>query len=290
MGLIASRARNTATAERNVDDRVVEGFGEEWTRFDQSVLAPGELAEMASAYFAIFPFAELPADAVGMDVGCGSGRWARVVAPRVGRLCCVDASDSALAVAEKNLAEFSNVTFHHATASALPFGDETMDFGYCLGVLHHVPNTEAALRHCVAKLRPNAPFLLYLYYAFDNRPHWFRALWRASEGVRYVVSRSPFGVRYGLSQVLAAVVYWPLSRLARLVEHAGGSVEHFPLSVYRNRSFYVLRTDALDRFGTRLEQRFTRTAIEDMMVRAGLRDVRFSQSAPYWCAVGYKAA
>jgi hypothetical protein len=49
-----------------------------------------------------------------------------------------------------------------------------------------------------------------------------------------------------------------------------------------------MRTDALDRFGTRLEQRYTRRQIEDMMRQAGLERIRFSEHEPYWCAVGYK--
>jgi hypothetical protein len=51
-----------------------------------------------------------------------------------------------------------------------------------------------------------------------------------------------------------------------------------------------MRTDALDRFGTRLEKRFTTKQIRDMMERAGLEDIVFSQTVPYWCAVGRKSA
>ena len=47
-----------------------------------------------------------------------------------------------------------------------------------------------------------------------------------------------------------------------------------------------MRTDALDRFGTRLEQRFTKNQIQKMMEVAGLRDIVFSNKVPYWCAVG----
>jgi len=49
-----------------------------------------------------------------------------------------------------------------------------------------------------------------------------------------------------------------------------------------------MRTDALDRFGTRLEQRFTRAEITRMMRDAGLENIRFSDGFPYWCAVGFK--
>ena len=82
---------------------VVDGFGDEWSRFDQSALAGEELQAMFDDYFSIFPWNKVSKTAVGIDIGCGSGRWARLVAPRVGTLHCVDASADALAVAAKNL-------------------------------------------------------------------------------------------------------------------------------------------------------------------------------------------
>ncbi len=51
-----------------------------------------------------------------------------------------------------------------------------------------------------------------------------------------------------------------------------------------------MRNDALDRLGTRLEHRFTRDEIDAMMRAAGLERVQFNDHAPYWCAVGYRAA
>ena len=103
-----------------------------------------------------------------------------------------------------------------------------------------------------------------------------------------MVSRLPHGPRYAVSQALAAGVYWPLARTAKLVARLGGPAEALPLAYYRDRSFYVMRNDALDRFGTRLEQRFTRVEIADMMARAGLERMEFNDAAPYWCAVGYR--
>lgn len=275
---------------KNIDEAVVRGFGDEWSRFNHANFVGDEFEDAFSAYFSLFPWEELPPNAEGFDLGCGSGRWARGVAPRVGRLHCIDASVDALNVARRNLAQQRNVQFHHASVDHLPLADESMDFGYCLGVLHHVPNTQAGVIEAVRTLKPGAPFLLYLYYSFDNQPSWYRAIWRGSEALRFVISRAPSGLRYALSQVLAAGVYFPLSRLARLLEKAGLNVESFPLANYRNRSMYVMRTDALDRFGTRLEQRFSREEIEGLMKTAGLRDIRFREAVPFWCALGYKSA
>jgi SAM-dependent methyltransferase len=273
---------------KNLAEDVVEGFGDEWTRFDQQPLSEAELEQMFQAYFRIFPWESLGPDSVGFDAGCGSGRWARLVAPRVGRLICIDASAEAIKVAKRNLESQSHCEFHVASVDSMPVSEASMDFGYSLGVLHHVPDTAQALGTCVSKLKPGAPFLLYLYYAFDNRPLWFRLLWRVSEPARYLLSRAPNGVRYAGSQVIAALIYWPLARTAQALERLGLHADAFPLSYYRDRSFYVMRNDALDRFGTRLEQRFSRDEIGDLMRAAGLDDVEFSEFPPYWCAVGRK--
>jgi hypothetical protein len=95
-------------------------------------------------------------------------------------------------------------------------------------------------------------------------------------------------VRARISDALAGVLYLPLARLAALLERRGVAVEAFPLSAYRNRSLYAMRTDALDRFGTRLEHRFTRQEVVELLERAGLERVAVSDGPPHWCAVGFK--
>jgi SAM-dependent methyltransferase len=272
----------------NLDSVTVAAFGEEWSHFDQSEADDRELRAAFDRYFTVFPWDCLPVAARGFDLGCGSGRWAHYAAERVGTLYCIDASSAALAVAKRNLTNDGNCEFFAASVDCLPLPDNSMDFGYSIGVLHHVPDTEAGIKSCVAKLKEHAPLLLYLYYAFDNRPRWFRAVWRASDQVRKFVARLPFRAKLITTHLVAAGVYWPLARFSAIAERAGADVHEFPLSMYRDHSFYTMRTDAFDRFGTRLEQRFTAQQIVRMMEAAGLVDIRVSDREPYWCAVGFK--
>ncbi|MGQ0537435.1 MAG: class I SAM-dependent methyltransferase [Gemmatimonadaceae bacterium] len=271
----------------NLDAATIAGFGDEWSRFDQSALSDEERRRIFEDYFAVFPWERVGASSVGADVGCGSGRWALLMAPKVGLLHCVDPSD-AIDIAAKNCGALRNVQFHKAAADNLPFEDGTLDFAYSLGVLHHVPDTAAAIRAVSRKLKRGAPFLLYLYYAFDNRPAWYRWVWRVSDLMRRAVSRLPPTLRYVISQLIAATVYWPLARLAKAADRQGLLGASFPLAAYRDKSFYTMRTDALDRFGTRLERRFSRREIEVMLRAAGCGQIRFSERAPFWCAVGIK--
>ena len=274
---------------RNIDPETVAGFGDEWAAFDQETLPHDDLTDQFDDYFHIFPFERLAPEATGFDLGCGSGRWAKEMAPRVGLLHCIDPSAKALAVARNKLADAGNVRFHEASVDSIPLADGSQDFGYCLGVLHHVPNTAQGLHDAARKLKVGAPFLLYLYYALDDRPRWFRALWRATDIARRVISRQPFRVRKLIAEAIAVGVYWPVARGAALAERGGLDVRNWPLAWYRNGSFYRMRTDALDRFGTRLESRFTRVQVERMMHDAGLVDIRFSARAPFWCAVGFQS-
>jgi ubiquinone/menaquinone biosynthesis C-methylase UbiE len=271
----------------NVDRNVVDGFGKEWSKFDQRKANPADLELVFQSYFAIFPWQDLQSQAEGFDLGCGSGRWAYFVAPRVKRLHCIDPSMAALNVAQQHLKQYKNCDFHCASVESIPLPDSSADFGYSLGVLHAVPDPQQGLAQCARKLKPGAPFLLYLYYAFDNRPWWFRTLWRGSDIFRRLISKLPFSLKSLLCELIAAFVYWPLARLSYLLERVGFNVQHFPLAAYSNRSFYIMRNDALDRFGTRLEKRFTREQIRDMMQNAGLERITFGDS-PYWCALGYR--
>ncbi|MBL0209038.1 MAG: glycosyltransferase [Propionivibrio sp.] len=273
---------------QRLSNQVVKSFGEEWSRFPQHVLTETERLEIFDDYFSDFPWDDLPEESRGADIGCGSGRWAAVAAPRAGWLTCVDASFAALEVARRTMAGQGNVDFRQADVKSLPFADGELDFAYSLGVLHHVPETSEALRSIARALRPGGVFLLYLYYAFDNRPPWFRMLWRITDLMRRLICHLPSVLRFVVCDIIAILVYWPLGRLAASLAKIGVQVGNFPLAYYKDKSLYVMRTDALDRFGTRLEKRFRRDQIAAMLEKAGFENVQFSDTEPFWCAVARK--
>ena len=214
---------------KNLDKNTVDGFGDEWSRFDQSHLPEAEQQLLFDEYFSVFPWKDISKESVGFDLGCGTGRWAKSVAPKVKKLICIDPS-SALDIAKRNLSNFDNCEFDSATVDEIPMEDNSMDFGYSLGVLHHVPNTSLGIKQCVNKLKSGAPFLLYLYYRFDNRPWWFRFIWSITDLLRRVVSKMPYKLRYATSQIIAILIYLPLARIALFFEKFNLNVSNFPLS------------------------------------------------------------
>jgi ubiquinone/menaquinone biosynthesis C-methylase UbiE len=274
--------------QENQDKKTIQDFGDEWEKFSQKDLKESYLLQIFSVYFRLFPWNLIDNNSVGFDLGCGSGRWAKFVAPKVKKLYCIDPSKKALSVAQENLKGFNNVEFIEGSVDDITLPVNSMDFAYSLGVLHHIPNTRQGIKQCVDLLKPKAPLLLYLYYAFDNKPFWFRQVFKVSNIIRLFISRLPFKVKLPITQIIAVLVYYPLARASLVLEKLGFNTENIPLSAYKNRKLYTMRNDALDRFGTSLEKRFTALQIKTMMEEADLENIKIGDFAPYWCAIGYK--
>jgi len=82
-------------------------------------------------------------------------------------------------------------------------------------------------------------------------------------------------------------VYWPSARLSALLVVAGMRTlaDALPLSFYRDRTLATMLNDSLDRFGTRLERRYSRSEVVALLNEIGAVDVRVSSGPPYWHAV-----
>ena len=271
----------------NIDQNTVSSFGNEWYDFDQSKMSYMEIKKIFDEYFSIFPFYLLTDKSEGFDMGCGSGRWARLMAPKVKKLHCIDPS-SAIEVARRNLSDCNNIIFHKSSVDKVLLSKSSQDFGYSLGVLHHVPDTEKAIKSCVFLLKTGAPLLLYLSYNFDNRPFFYRTIWKFSDMLRYLIYHLPYKIRRIMTDIIAIAIYYPLARLSYILSLLDVNTSNIPLSYYKDHTFYTMRTDSRDRFGTPLEKRFTKAQIEIMMKNSGLGNIHFSDSAPYWCVVGIK--
>ena len=123
------------------ENKVINDFGKEWEAYNQKKLSNKELYELFNNYFYIFPFDKIDKDSIGFDMGCGSGRWARLIAPRVKILTCIEPSEKAINEAKNNLSAFNNCEFFNCDVHTNPLKDNSQDFGYCLGVLHHIENS-----------------------------------------------------------------------------------------------------------------------------------------------------
>lgn len=275
--------------EQNMDISTVDSFGKEWSKFNQ--FSPEEIQRIGDTYFDITTPEQINKESTrALDVGCGSGRWGLYIADKVKSLECIDPSD-AVFVAKKNLSHLDNVRVSKASVESLPFSDESFDFVFSLGVLHHIPDTKLAIKNCTSKLKSGGTFLVYLYYNLDNRSVTFKIILKLVTGLRFLISKLPDSLKHIVCDLLAIFVYLPLISIARILRFMFKNstiYSKIPLSFYIDKSFRVIRNDSLDRFGTPLEQRFSKSEITEMLKDAGLDEIQFSDIEPYWHATGKK--
>ena len=279
---------NVFTSTGNIDKDTVESFGEEWTAFD--TFNENEIYNAGDNYFDLLPKDILNKNTLALDVGCGTGRWSYYLSEKVGMIECIDPSKAVLS-ASKLLATKDNVRISQASVDNIPFVDNTFDLVFSLGVLHHVPDTRGAVKKCVEKVKQNGYILLYLYYNLENRGVVFKALFHMSNSLRWIVSKLPSKIKIAVCDVLAILIYMPFVTISRMMIRLKVSSEiihRIPLSWYADKTFNIIRNDSLDRFGTPLEQRFSKAQISEMLENAGCSNILFADNAPFWRVIAQK--
>jgi hypothetical protein len=101
----------------------------------------------------------------------------------------------------------------------------------------------------------------------------------------------PRPLKLAACDVAAVTLYAPLVGLAAMVKWISpqsAAYEAIPLHSYVGKPWKIIRNDALDRLGTPLERRFSKSEIADMLGRAGLTDIRFGDAMPRWRVVARK--
>lgn len=249
-------------------------FGEEWTTY--SHILPEHKKEF-DGYFDLVDRKSL-ANARVCDIGCGMGRWSYFAKDFCKEIVLVDFSN-AIFMARKNLDLASNALFFKCDLKRLPFRNDFADFLFCLGVLHHLPTS--CLNEVRALKRYAPRLLIFLYYALDNRPWYFRALLKLVTAIRLLVSRVRGRFfRKVFSWSGTWLVYMPLVNLGALFQIAGLG-RFIPLyDYYHDKSLHRIEQDVYDRFFTRIEQRVTRQEILDL--KDTYKRITVSENFPYW--------
>ena len=250
-------------------------FGEEWKTFNK--ILPKHHDEF-KLYFDLIDLPALGSKRIG-DLGCGIGRWSYFLKDIAKEIVLIDFSES-IFEARKNLSESDNMIFIMADVMDLPFQDDTFDFMFCLGVLHHIP---APALQSVRKLSRLAPeFLVYLYYALDNRGRLYKLIFYFINQMRKLICNitSPT-TRSILTEVFMWSLYVPMIIIGKMLSLFGVQASKVPFySIYGHMDLGRIRQDVYDRFFTRIEQRVSKKEIHKLSDT--FSEIIVSDGLPYW--------
>lgn len=249
-------------------------FGLEWSSF--SDILPEHEREFRE-YFDLIDLDAL-SDARICDLGCGTGRWSYFLRDKCRQLILLDFSDS-IFIARENLRDCTNALFFMGDLTALPFRKGCADLVICLGVLHHLPVPALYAARRLRKLAPR--LLIYIYYAVDNRPIYFRAVLAIVSAVRRMTCRiRATRARNAIAWAATIAIYAPLIAVGRVLSPMGMG-KFVPLyETYSGKSLGRIQQDAYDRFFTPIEQRLPKSSIQQLSDT--FDTVTISPNLPYW--------
>jgi len=272
--------------DENLDQGVIDSFGHEWATFDYGEAETTEaLNAQFDAYCAPIDLSKFdPKNSIAGDFGAGSGRWASRLVPYFSLVYALEPSDGASKVLKKKFSDEAKIVVLQETVGANSIPLESLDLAMSLGVLHHIPDTGLAIKDVSLRIKPGGMFLCYLYYNLENKPFFYKLIFKAVNAVRKIISLLPQRIKRIVCSSIAAIIYWPLARFSKLINKIGMNTSNIQLHHYADMPFVMLANDALDRFGTSLEQRFSKAEITEMLNSAGfdISTLRFSESEPFW--------
>ena len=283
---------NQRDKDENLDQGVIDSFGHEWASFDYAKTENKQaLDNQFAAYCAPINLSQFnPNASIACDFGAGSGRWSERLLPYFSHVYALEPSDGAHKVLKTKFANEPKIEILRETVGANSVMVNSLDLAISLGVLHHIPDTGLAIKDVSRSIKPGGYFLCYLYYNLENKNVLYKLLFELSNLVRLVVCKMPPGLKRFSCDAMAVIFYMPFILTGRLLNFGGFKklAKKIPLSDYTDKTFFIVRNDSLDRFGTRLEQRFSRQEVIDLMEKSGLEDIVVSPSSPYYHAIGRK--
>jgi SAM-dependent methyltransferase len=210
-----------------------------------------------------------PEDLAGklvLDVGCGMGRFAEVATRWGAHVVGIDLSLAA-EVAAQNLAD-RNAAIFQADVFQLPFAHDSFDFIYSIGVLHHTPNCEQAVKVLPKLLKPGGRIAVWLYSAYNP---WYRM----SDVYRKVTRRMPPEMLYKLCY--AVIPLYGLHQILRKIPLVGKPASAalawlIPMAFHKEATWRVL--DTFDWYSPRFQSKHTYEEVFRWFESCGLEDLR----------------
>jgi 2-polyprenyl-3-methyl-5-hydroxy-6-metoxy-1,4-benzoquinol methylase len=100
-----------------------------------------------------------------LEVGCGMGTHASMLARAGARLTAIDLTERAIEVTKRRFEVFDlKANIQRADAENLPFADQSFDTVWSWGVIHHSSRFESCLSEITRVLRPGGHLMLMVYY------------------------------------------------------------------------------------------------------------------------------
>lgn len=252
--------------------KTIDRFGYEWTHFHNYD------CENFEAFIEPLPVNFFKGK-LGLDVGCGAGRHARLASARGAEVVCVDLSE-AVDVAYKNNAGNELVHIVQSDVYNLPFNTGNFQFIYSLGVIHHLPEPERGYQELIPFLSEQGALFVWLY-AYAPRKAVLEIIRSVSQRLSnnnirrmaYICNLIDYGIFVNMHHLMCSLPY-----LEKLVNHD----TFIRFKEYKQYGFRVGYVDWFDRLSAPITNFYKKNEVFKWLTRSGLHDTKLLPMGDSW--------
>jgi SAM-dependent methyltransferase len=260
-------------------DNYADNFGFQWNRFRRTQLDSHSGQTISRNRF-LKSTGWTPESLAGqavLDIGCGAGRFVEVALSCGATVFAVDYS-RAVDACRSNFPSHPNLHIIQGDVYALPFADACFDAAYCLGVLQHTPDPQAAFLALPRHLKAGGRLAVDVYQGGWRRvahtKYWLRPVTTRvpQERLFHLVERS-MPALLGLSRAVGRIpaVGRYAQRLLPIANYDG----LYGLNSQQVREWAVL--DTFDMLAPAYDRPQTPRALSNWTRAAGLESVEIGR-------------
>lgn len=237
-------------------------FGYQWNRFSRTQLDSANGSTRSRDAFVEktgWRLEDLKGKSI-LDAGCGMGRFAEVAADAGADVHGVDLS-TAVEAAARNIGMRKNVSLYQGDIFKLPFAENSFDYIYSIGVLHHTPDTRKAFLSLTRLLKPGGRISIWVY------AKQFVWTYYGAEVLRPLTSRMPKPLLLSMCRVAVPLYY--IHKIPKFGVLTGMVL---PTSLDQDPAWRWL--DTFDWYSPTYQWKHTREEVMGWFQEAGLTDIR----------------
>ncbi len=215
---------------------------------------------------------------IGIDIGCGCGYDTYIMAKNnpSSRIVSIDVSDGVY-ITKKLTSDLKNVSIIKCSVSDMPLKDDTFDFAYSFGVLHHTINPQKCLLEISRVLKKYGLFFAYLYE--DHSENFIKHMAvRLITKIRVVTVGLHPRLLYIFCLIASPFIFIIFSLPSKLLR-GFKATQDFAKKIPFNfgTGLFSLRGDLYDRLSAPVEYRFSRRNLYNMFNACGFQNINIAR-------------
>lgn len=198
-----------------------------------------------------------------LDAGCSSGRFISYLRQEGVGIIGVDLQSDLLQKHANRFKSGPPSGLIQANLFELPFQENSFDYIFSLGVLHHTPNPKEAFKNLVRYLKKDGKIAIWVY-STEPKTH-------VSDMLRNITTRLPLSLLFILG-FMVTIPYGPLLRIPRIGPRLRSLFYRLRLPWHENWRWRI--HSFMDWYGPKYQFKFASEEIQQWFREAGLTNIK----------------